>query len=82
MAQAQQFRVLNEQEAISEVALEFIAPPHTQIEDEGGMPPVTRRRGLYSVTTSSTLSRSHLIAPELKFPIHMAFAARKSRPWN
>ena len=35
MAQAQQFRVLNEQEAISEVALEFIAPPHTQIEDEG-----------------------------------------------
>ena len=32
---AQQYRVLNRQEASSEVSLEFIGPPHTEIEDEG-----------------------------------------------
>ena len=67
--------------AISEVALELNVPPYTRIEDEGEIPPVRAGEGL-SVTTSSTPSRSHLIAPELKFPIHTAFAARKSRPWK
>ena len=78
MAQAQQFRALNGQRQSLKLPSNSSHRPTSRSKTKGKMPPVTHRRGLYSVTTSSTLSRSHLIAPELKFPIHTAFAARKA----
>src|SRR5271163_65158 len=82
MAQAQQFRALNGQRQSLKLPSNSSHRPTPRSKTKGKMPPVTRRRGLYSVTTSSTLSWSHLIAPELKFPIHTAFAARKAGHGN